>query len=87
MELRAAEALPALLHGGVEPPALADGAAPHPLLLLAVALPLRRARHEHVVQRVVVSVRLAHHLETERRGRRAGEVVRSVISLSQKQQQ
>lgn len=72
LELRVAEAVAALLHGGGQPPALPDGSVPHPLLLPALALPLRRARHKHVVQRVVVAICLPHHLEWSREEMRDG---------------
>lgn len=64
LELLAAEAVLALLHGDSQPPTLADGFAPHALLLPALALPLRRTRHKHVIQRVAVAVCLPHHLES-----------------------
>lgn len=70
LQLLAAEAVPALLHGGGQPPAVPDGSVPHPLLLPPLALPLRRARHKHVIQRVVVAVGLPHHLAESRRRRR-----------------
>lgn len=65
LELLAAETVMAFLHGGSQPPALPDGFAPHPLLLPPLTLPLRRARHKHVIQRIVVAVRLPHHLESQ----------------------
>lgn len=63
LELLAAEAVLAFIQGGSQPPALPDGSVPHPLLLPPLSLPLRCARHKHVIQRVVVTICLPHHLE------------------------
>lgn len=63
VELWAAEAVLAFIHGGSQPPALPHGSAPQPVLLPALALLLGRTRHKHVIQRVAVTVGLPHHLE------------------------
>lgn len=63
LELLAAEAVLAFIQGGSQPPALPHGSVPHPLLLPPLSLPLRCARHKHVIQRVVVTICLPHHLD------------------------
>lgn len=65
LELLAAEAMLAFVHGDSQPPALPDGSVPHPLLLPPLAFPLRCSRYKHVIQRVVVTIRFPHHLEIE----------------------
>lgn len=64
LELLAAEAVLAFIHGGSQPPTLPDGSVPHPLLLPPLTLPLRCSRHKHVIQCVVVTICLPHHLES-----------------------
>lgn len=64
LELLAAEAVLAFIHGSRQSPALPNGSVPHPLLLPPLALLLRRTRHKHVIQRVVVTICLPHHLES-----------------------
>lgn len=68
LEFLAAEAVLAFIHGGSQPATLPDGSVPHPLLLPPLALPLCRSRHKHVIQRVVVTICLPHHLEWSRSG-------------------
>lgn len=66
LQLRIAETVMAFVHGGRQPPTLPDGFVPHPLLLSPLALPLRRTWHKHVIQRIVVAIRLSHHLGSQR---------------------
>lgn len=64
LELLAAEAVLAFIHGGSHSQTLPNGSVPHPLLLTPLALLLRHTRHKHVIQSVVVTICLPHHLES-----------------------
>lgn len=64
LERLAAEAVLAFIHGGSHCPTLPNGSVPHPLLLTPLILLLCHTRHKHVIQRVVVTICLPHHLES-----------------------
>ena len=63
LELLAAEAVLAFIHGDSQSPTLPNGSVPHPLLLPFVTLFLCNTRHKHVIQRVVVTICLPYHLQ------------------------